>query len=89
MGEKVVMLRSTPPHSERVQQVLTDLFSGTNTTNIQSLQKYMFVPMKIVGDENKQMIQWVLRNQQTFRKNVYHYIITNIWNITHQFQIST
>ena len=56
VNEKVVMLRSTPSHSEKVQRILTNLFSDTNETNILSLRKYMFVPISIAGDNDKATI---------------------------------
>ena len=87
LGERVVMLRSTPTHSEKIQNVLTQLFTEDNTTDIQTLRKYIFVPMQIVGDEDRSTLQGVLRTQQMFRNNVYHYIISNIWNFTQQFQL--
>ena len=87
LGERVVMLRSTPTHSDKVQQILTQLFTGDDTTDIQTLRKYIFVPLLIVGDEDRSTLQGVLRAQQLFRTNVYHYIITKIWNITQQFQL--
>ena len=87
LGERVVMLRSTPTHSEQVQQVLTQLFTAEDTTDIQTLRKYIFVPLMIAGDDDRTTLQGVLRTQQLFRQNVQHYIVTNIWNITKQFQV--
>lgn len=87
VGERVVMLRSTPTHSEKIQHTLTQLFAADNTTDITTLRKYMFVPLMIVGDDNKTTLQGLLRTQQLFRQNVYHYIINGMTNITHQFQV--
>ena len=72
VSEKVVMLRSTSSHSEKVQSILTNLFSDTNETNIYSLRKYMFVPISIAGDNEKVTIQGLVKTQQNFRTNVYH-----------------
>ena len=80
VSEKVVMLRSTPSHFEKVQSISTNLFSDTNETNISSLRKYMFVPISIVGDNNKASIQGLVKTQQNFRTNVYHCIVTNVSN---------
>ena len=66
LGERVVMLRSTPTHSDKVQQILTQLFTGDDTTDIQTLRKYIFVPLLIVGDEDWSTLQEVLRTQQLF-----------------------
>lgn len=88
IGERVLMLRSTPTHNEKVQHVLTQLFTADNTTDIQTLRKYIFVPMMIAGDDDRSTLQGVLRTQQMFRQNVYHYIVTNIWNMHKQFQVS-
>ena len=87
IGEQVVMLRSTPAHSKRVQHVLTQLFTDNNTTDIKTLKKYMFVPISIVGDDDRSTLQGVLRTQQMFRQNVHHYIVTNAWDITKQFHL--
>lgn len=87
VGERVLMLRSTPTHSERVQNVLTQLFTKDNTTDIKTLKKYMFVPMTIVGDDDRFTLQRVLRTQQMFRQNVQHYIITNVMHIKTPFQV--
>lgn len=81
MSEKVVMIRSTPRQSKNFQQILTDLFVEDNTTDIKSLQKYMFVPLFMVGDSDKSTLQGLARTQHNFRNNVYNYIITNIYNI--------
>ena len=89
LGERVVMLRSTPTHSEQVQQILTQLFTVDDATDIQTLRKYIFVPLRIAGDEDRSTLQGVLRTQQMFRLNVQHYIVTNIWNITKQYQVET
>ena len=53
LGERVVMLRSTPTHSEKVQQILTQLFTENTITDIQTLRKYIFVPLMIAGDEDR------------------------------------
>ena len=89
LGERVVILRSTPTHNEQVQHILTQLFTADNTTDIQTLRKYIFVPMIIAGDDDRSTLQGVLRTQQLFRKNVQHYIVTNIWDITKQFPVPT
>ena len=85
--ERVVMLRSTPTHSDKVQQILTQLFTEDNVTDIKTLREYIFVPMMIVGDKDRSILQGVLRTQQLFRMNVYHYIVANVWNINIQFQV--
>ena len=87
IGERVVMLRSTPTHSERVQNVLTHLFTEDDSTDIHTLRKYIFVPLTIVGDDDRSTLQGLLRTQQMFRQNVQHYIINNIWNLDKQFQV--
>lgn len=89
LGERVVMLRSTPTHSEQVQQVLTQLFIADDATDTQTLRKYIFVPLRIAGDEDRSTLQGVLRTQQMLRQNVQHYIVTDIWNITKQYQVET
>lgn len=61
LGERVVMIRSTPTHSDKVQQILTQLFTEANTTDIKTLRKYIFVPMMIVGDEDRSTLQGILR----------------------------
>ena len=51
------MLRSTPTHNDQVQTILTQLFTADNTTDIQTLRKYIFVPMMIAGDEDRSTLQ--------------------------------
>ena len=88
ISEKVVMLRSTPSHSEKVQSILTNLFSENDDRDIMSLRKYMFVPISIAGDNDKVTLQGLLKTQQNFRQNVYHYIVTNISNYEAQFPVT-
>ena len=85
--ERVLMLRSTPTHSEKIQQILTQLFTEDENTDVHTLKKYMFVPMTIVGDDDRTTLQGVVRTQQLFRQNVHHYIVTNKWDITKVFQV--
>ena len=87
ISEKVVMIRSTSRQSENFQQIMTDLFAEDNTTDIQFLRKYMFVPMSIVGDVDKSTLQGLIRPQKNFRNNVYHYIITNVYKIEDKFPV--
>ena len=70
LSEKVVMIRSTPRQSEDFQQIIIDLFAETNTTDIKSLRKYIFVPLSIVGDADKSTLQGLIRTQRNFRNNV-------------------
>ena len=85
--ERVVMIRSTPTHSENAQQVLIDTFSETNEDDIKSLRKYMFVPIAIAGDNDKTTLQGVLRTQHNFRTSVYHFIVTNANEFGLKFQV--
>ena len=87
ISEKVVMIRSTSRQSENFQQIMTDLFAEDNTTDIQFVRKYMFVPMSIVGDVDKSTLQGLIRPQKNFRNNVYHYIITNVYKIEDKFPV--
>ena len=87
-SEKVVLLRTTPTYAEEVQLILTNLFGGNDTTDIGPLRKYMFVPINIAGDTNKTTLQGLMRTQQNFCSNVYHYIVTNVRKFHKQFQVS-
>ena len=87
MGERAVMLRSTPTHSERVQQVLTQLLTEDDVTDVKTLKKYMFVPITVVGDDDRSTLQGVLPTQHLFRQNAHHYIATNLWDITKVCQV--
>ena len=86
-SEKVVMLRSTPTHTENVQQLLTELFSDDNEQDIKFLRKYIFVPIVIAGDNDRATLQGILRTQRNFRTNVYHYIVTNVNEFSLRFQV--
>ena len=86
-SEKVVMIRSTPGHSEAVQRILTQLCSDGDETDIQALRKYVFAPMNITGDTDKSTQLGLLRTQHNFRRSVYHYIVTNVSNMTTQFPV--
>lgn len=68
ISEKVVMIRSVPTHVEKVQTILTNLFSETNETNIKSLQTYMFVPISIAGDNDKMTLQGILKPNRILGK---------------------
>ena len=89
VGEKVVMLRSTTRHNEQIQTFLTNLFDTDNETNIETIRKYVFVPMNFSGDESRIIMQGILRTQQNFRKTVYHYIVTNVKNLCTAYAITT
>ena len=82
------MLRSTPSHSEKVQSILTQLFSDSDESDIMSLRKCMFVPISIAGDSEKVTILGLVKTQQNFRQNVYHYIVTNTNNYETQFPVT-
>ena len=86
-NERVIMIRSTPSHSESVQKVLTALFSITTETDVKSLRKYMFVPVSIVGDTDWTTLHGFVCTQHNFRRNVYHHIVTNVYDFHKQFQV--
>ena len=86
ISEKVVMIRSTPRQSENFQNILSTLFVNDDETNIQTLRKYMFVLIVVPVDNTKATLQGLLRTQGNFRRNVNHYIITNIYKISNAFQ---
>ena len=43
--------------------------------------------MVIVGDDTKATLQGLVRTQQIFRQNVYHYIINGMTNMNSSFQV--
>ena len=86
-NERVLMIRSTPSHSEAVQKILITLFSADNNTEIKTLRKYMFVPVSIAGDHDKTTLLGLVRTQHNFRRNVYHYIVINVNDFQRQFQV--
>ena len=87
IGEKVVMLRTTPKYNEQIQTLLSSLYADSNTTDIGSLRKYAFIPMNIPGDVNNETAQGLLRSQQLFRQNVYYFICKNIFDYDKSFEI--
>ena len=87
IGEKVVMLRTTPKYNEQIQTLLSSLYAENNTTDIGSLRKYAFIPMSIPGDLNNETAQGLLRSQQLFRQNVYYFICKNIFDYDKSYEI--
>ena len=82
------MIRSSTRHNEHIQNLLTKIFDATDSTDIQTLRKYVFVPMNLSGDDSRTTMQGIVRTQQNFRKTVHHYIVTNVSNLCTAYAIT-
>ena len=82
---RVLMLRTSPHYTAKVQQTLSSIYAESSTTDLGTLERYKSVPLTSTTAVSDEMLQGLLRSQAVFTGNVFVYQCNNIHNIDYQY----
>ena len=85
---KVLMVRSSPSFTSKLQQTLSKIYADNSTLNLGTLNRYKFVPVTSNTAMSETMLKGLLRTQSAFSRSVFVYTCQNIHNFEHTFTLT-